>query len=186
MDGGSSEESEAQFAAYVEALSVVLGGVDRQQPMDDYCLELLMPIERKSVEPMAAVTRPAQVEPALAKAGGRAGAPGDRARRCPPQDQVSPRSSRDLPFLAVTDPEAPPIRPERHILNDVIGEDGAANQPRHGQRGISVKLSRGGKRVSSHVNRPANLSGTLIECIWRRRLSRHIGACDIRLSLCFL
>jgi SRSO17 transposase len=67
MDGGSSEESEAQFAAYVEALSVVLGGVDRQQPMDDYCLELLMPIERKSVEPMAAVTRPAQVEPALAK-----------------------------------------------------------------------------------------------------------------------
>src|ERR1700746_2624573 len=28
----------------------------RQQPMHGYCLGLLMPIERKSVEPMAAVT----------------------------------------------------------------------------------------------------------------------------------
>jgi SRSO17 transposase len=61
MDGGSSQESEARFAAYVEALGAVLGHADRQQPMQDYCLGLLMPIERKSVEPMAAVTAPAQV-----------------------------------------------------------------------------------------------------------------------------
>jgi SRSO17 transposase len=61
MDGGSSQESEARFAAYVEALGAVLGHADRQQPMHDYCLGLLMPIERKSVEPMAAVTAPAQV-----------------------------------------------------------------------------------------------------------------------------
>src|SRR6266478_2384164 len=61
MDGGSSEGSEARFAAYVEALGAVLGHADRQEPMRDYCLGLLMPIERKSVEPMAAVTAPAQV-----------------------------------------------------------------------------------------------------------------------------
>jgi len=61
MDGGSSEGSQARFAAYVEALGTVLGHADRQQPMHDYCLGLLMPIERKSVEPMAAVTAPAQV-----------------------------------------------------------------------------------------------------------------------------
>jgi SRSO17 transposase len=61
MDGGSSERSEARFAGYVEALGVVLGHADRQQPMHDYCLGLLMPIERKSVEPMAAVTAPGQV-----------------------------------------------------------------------------------------------------------------------------
>jgi SRSO17 transposase len=61
VDGGSSEGSEARFAAYVEALGAVLGHADRQQPMHDYCLGLLMPIERKSVEPMAAVTAPAQV-----------------------------------------------------------------------------------------------------------------------------
>src|SRR6187401_708464 len=61
MDGGSNEGSEARFAAYVEALGAVLGHADRQEPMRDYCLGLLMPIERKSVEPMAAVTAPAQV-----------------------------------------------------------------------------------------------------------------------------
>jgi SRSO17 transposase len=61
MDGGSNQASEARFAAYVEALGTVLGHADRQQPMHDYCLGLLMPIERKSVEPMAAVTAPAQV-----------------------------------------------------------------------------------------------------------------------------
>jgi SRSO17 transposase len=61
MDGGSSEGSEARFASYVEALGGVLGHADRQQPMHDYCVGLLMPIARKSVEPMAAVTAPAQV-----------------------------------------------------------------------------------------------------------------------------
>ena len=44
MDGGSSEGSEARFAAYVEALGAVLGHADRQAPMRDYCLGLLMPI----------------------------------------------------------------------------------------------------------------------------------------------
>src|ERR1700757_2210220 len=61
MDGGSSEGNEARFASYVEALGGVLGHADRQQPMHDYCVGLLMPIARKSVEPMAAVTAPAQV-----------------------------------------------------------------------------------------------------------------------------
>ena len=53
--------SEARFAAYVEQLSGVLRHVDRREPLHDYCLGLLLPIERKSVEPMAAVTAPAQV-----------------------------------------------------------------------------------------------------------------------------
>src|SRR6516225_9402961 len=38
----------------------------------------------------------------------------------PPQHQLSPRRSRDLPFPRVIDPEAPPIRPERHIPNSII------------------------------------------------------------------
>ena len=37
----------------------------------------------------------------------------------PPLDHISPRRSRDLPFPTVTDPEAPPIRPERHIPNSI-------------------------------------------------------------------
>ncbi|HKM69888.1 MAG TPA: hypothetical protein VJX94_07450 [Stellaceae bacterium] len=46
MDGGSSEGSEARFAAYVAALGVSLGHADRQQPMHDCCVGLLMPMER--------------------------------------------------------------------------------------------------------------------------------------------
>ena len=61
MDAGSDGGSEARFAAYVEQLGTALGHADRQEPLHDYCLGLLMPIERKSVEPMAAVTAPAQV-----------------------------------------------------------------------------------------------------------------------------
>ena len=36
--------------------------------MRDYCLGLLMPIERKSVEPLAAVTAPAQVAACASRA----------------------------------------------------------------------------------------------------------------------
>ena len=64
MDGGSSDVRGVKRD--LRALSrgrwvVVLGHADRQQPMHDYCLGLLMPIDRKSVEPMAAVTAPGQV-----------------------------------------------------------------------------------------------------------------------------
>ncbi len=51
-------ESEDRFAAYVEALSATLGHADRSGPFKDYCLGLLMPVERKSVEPLAAITAP--------------------------------------------------------------------------------------------------------------------------------
>ena len=51
-------ESEDRFAAYVEALSAALGHADRRGPFKDYCLGLLMPVERKSVEPLAAITAP--------------------------------------------------------------------------------------------------------------------------------
>ena len=51
-------ETEDRFAAYVEALSAALGHADRRGPFKDYCLGLLMPVERKSVEPLAAITAP--------------------------------------------------------------------------------------------------------------------------------
>src|SRR6202167_5827904 len=53
--------SEARFAEYVDSLTAVLGRDDRAQPLKDYCTGLLMPGERKSVEPMAAAVAPAQV-----------------------------------------------------------------------------------------------------------------------------
>jgi hypothetical protein len=37
----------------------------------------------------------------------------------PPQDLVPPRGSKNLPFPTVTDPAAPPLRPERHVPNSI-------------------------------------------------------------------
>ena len=50
--------SESRFATYVEGLTSVIGHADRARPLRDYCLGLMMPCERKSVEPMAAMTAP--------------------------------------------------------------------------------------------------------------------------------
>jgi SRSO17 transposase len=58
MDRRRSGKSESRFAAYVEGLVSVIGHADRARPLRDYCLGLMMPCERKSVEPMAAVTAP--------------------------------------------------------------------------------------------------------------------------------
>jgi SRSO17 transposase len=56
----AARESEARFAAYVESLASVLGHEDREGPLKDYCIGLLMPGERKSVEPIAAIVSPAR------------------------------------------------------------------------------------------------------------------------------
>jgi SRSO17 transposase len=53
--------SEARFAFYVDALGSVIGHADRTGPLRDYCTGLILPGERKSVEPMAARTAPARV-----------------------------------------------------------------------------------------------------------------------------
>src|SRR3977135_2900105 len=50
--------SEVRFAAYVEGFVGGIGHADRAKPLRDYCLGLVMPCERKSVEPMAAITAP--------------------------------------------------------------------------------------------------------------------------------
>ena len=52
------DDSESRFAAYVEGLVSVIGHADRAKPLRDYCVGLMLPCERKSVEPMAAVTAP--------------------------------------------------------------------------------------------------------------------------------
>src|SRR6187431_2731788 len=57
--GGTASES--RFAAYVEALSSAVGHADRKAPLKAYCTGLLLPGERKSVEPMAARVAPSRV-----------------------------------------------------------------------------------------------------------------------------
>jgi len=49
------------FEAFMDASADVIGHADRVRPLRDYCLGLLAPAERKSVEPLAAVTAPSRV-----------------------------------------------------------------------------------------------------------------------------
>jgi SRSO17 transposase len=53
--------SEVRFHAYVTALSEEIGHADRIGPLRAYCTGLLLPGERKSIEPMAARLDPAHV-----------------------------------------------------------------------------------------------------------------------------
>jgi SRSO17 transposase len=60
MGRHDANEIEPRFAAYVDGLVSVIGHRDRAGPLRDYCLGLVMPGARKSVEPMAAITAPAR------------------------------------------------------------------------------------------------------------------------------
>ena len=49
---------QSRFTRYVDGLVSVIGHADRAKPLRDYCTGLVMPVARKSVEPMAAITAP--------------------------------------------------------------------------------------------------------------------------------
>jgi len=57
---GSGGGRAARFAAYLADLASVLGDARRFAAMVSYCTGLLLPSERKSVEPIAALTAPAR------------------------------------------------------------------------------------------------------------------------------
>src|SRR5215471_20150318 len=50
-----------RFAAYLDRLAQAAGHLDRAVPLKSYCTGLLLPGERKSVEPMAARLSPDNV-----------------------------------------------------------------------------------------------------------------------------
>ena len=56
-DGASA----SRFGAYVERLTRALGHADRGAPFQAYCVGLMLPGQRKSVEPIAARIEPARV-----------------------------------------------------------------------------------------------------------------------------
>ncbi len=64
MGKKASEPSpeEKRFAAYLEGLAKAAGHADRETPLKNYCAGLLLPGERKSVEPMAARLAPDNIQ----------------------------------------------------------------------------------------------------------------------------
>lgn len=61
MDLRAADGVALRFHAYIEHLSEAMGHADRHAPLAEYCTGLLLPGERKSVEPMAARVAPAEV-----------------------------------------------------------------------------------------------------------------------------
>src|SRR5215213_7312673 len=53
---------EERFAAYLDAIAAVLGHASRASAARAYCTGLLLPGERKSIEPMAARIEPGRVQ----------------------------------------------------------------------------------------------------------------------------
>ena len=93
---------EARFEAYVERLVGVIGHADRAEPLRDYCTGLLLPVERKSVEPLAAATRPDRVSAkhqSLLHFVGQGGWSDDALMACV-RDQVLPVVERAGPVEA--------------------------------------------------------------------------------------
>src|SRR5271167_2369564 len=97
-----AKDIESRFASYVEGLVSVLGHQDRAGPLRDYCLGLMMPGDRKSVEPMAAITAPgrtaAQHQSLLHFVG--QGAWSDDAVLTKVRETVLPQITRDEPIEA--------------------------------------------------------------------------------------
>jgi SRSO17 transposase len=60
MENGDCGGRADRFAAYLADLASVLGDTRRYAAMISYCTGLLLPSERKSVEPIAALTAPAR------------------------------------------------------------------------------------------------------------------------------
>ena len=56
-----SDDADARFEAYSDGLASVLGRSGRGAGLRDYCTGLMLPLERKSIEPLAAATSPSRV-----------------------------------------------------------------------------------------------------------------------------
>src|SRR6516165_9054314 len=61
MNLDETADSASRFAAFVGELASAIGHADRVRPLNDYCAGLLVSEGRRSVEPIAAATAPAEV-----------------------------------------------------------------------------------------------------------------------------
>ena len=57
----TTDSAEIRFERYVEEIAAIVDHADRRKPLEAYLTGLLLPGERKSVEPMAALIDPRHV-----------------------------------------------------------------------------------------------------------------------------
>jgi len=118
MGFAEGKDIESRFARYVEGLVSVIGHADRAGPLHDYFLGLVLPGERKSVEPMAAITAPertaAQHQSLLHFVG--AGGWSDNAMLGKIREMVLPKIERHGPIEAwIIDDTAFPKKGEHSV-----------------------------------------------------------------------
>ncbi|UPT87669.1 IS701 family transposase [Bradyrhizobium barranii subsp. apii] len=120
MGSRSGNQGEARFTAYVEGLASVIGHADRTRPLRDYCVGLMLPGDRKSVEPMAAITAPertaAQHQSLLHFVG--AGGWSDEKVLSKVREMVQPKIERHGPIEAwiIDDTGFPKTKKGRHSV----------------------------------------------------------------------
>ena len=103
---------EERFDDYVERLGDTLGHADRRAPLRAYTTGLLLPGERKSVEPMAARVDPGRVDPRRHRFDALALARQQQARAVGPQRRAPVGVAQHVAQPLDVVPE--PLLPARH------------------------------------------------------------------------
>src|SRR3954452_13313370 len=163
-----SKERQERFAAYVEALAEVIGHADRAEPLRDYCRGLLLPGERKSVEPIAAVTAPARVS----------------AKHQSLLHFVANAPWSDERVLGRIQELALPLIEERGAIEAWIIDD--TGFPKKGRHSVGVARQYCGQlgKQDNCQGLPRRRPGWRSACRWptMRRACRSLGACICRWS----
>jgi SRSO17 transposase len=121
---------EQRFDQYVALRAEAVGQADRATPLRDSCTGLLLPIEGKSMEPMAAAVAPATTQ----------------AKHQSLQQFISDAPWRDEPVLAVARPDALlALGAHGGVEATIVDETGLPKQGRHwvgGQRHYGGQLGK--------------------------------------------
>ena len=143
--------SERRFERYLDGLSEVMGHADRVGPLRDYCTGLMLPCDRKSVEPMAAATAPgrtsAQHQSLLHFVG--QGAWSDEQVLCKVREMVLPEMERHGPIegLTLRLQAQVPLQPAQFVdhidLDPAHPQDGGLGNPTRPGPLVAVAPHRG-------------------------------------------
>jgi SRSO17 transposase len=116
----SQSTRDQRFAHYVALLAEAVDHPDRAEPLRDYCTGLLLPIARKSIEPMAAQVAPGQVS----------------AKHQSLQQFIADAPWRDRPVLGVARQYALPALLRHGGVQATLVDD--TGIPKQGQHSVGV------------------------------------------------
>jgi len=120
INNPSQPTLEQRFDQYVALLSEALDDSDRAEPLRDYCTGLLLPLERKSIEPIAAAVAPDNT----------------KNKHQSLQQFITDSPWRDAPVLSVTRQHALPALVAHGGVEATIVDD--TGHPKKGKHSVGV------------------------------------------------